>query len=179
MSEANKNISRIRELVLGNNIAEIENRFLKLDQQFTFLLEEAETKWNNKLSESDQKNASILQKAISEISKEQKQSVNLLKDELEETKNIVLSLKEQLDTVKAELAILSEKQETMRQEFTARLDSEMTSIKKYWNEKLADLQLNKIDRSAMAVLLSELALNLSDQNKEENNEDNNRDLNSQ
>jgi len=31
----------------------------------------------------------------------------------------------------------------------------------------------------MAVLLSELALNLSDQNKEENNEDNNRDLNSQ
>ncbi len=162
MSQSNESISRIREIVLGNNIAEIENRFLKLDQQFTFLLDEAETKWSKQLQDLDEKSSEALKKSINEISKENQKQFDLLKTDLESNIKMLQNLSTGLEALRKEVDQLQEKQQLIKQEFENRFNTELAATKKQWGEKLADLQVNKIDRSAMAVLLSELALSLSD-----------------
>ena len=50
MNEKKDSVNRIRDILLGNNLADMENRFLKLDQQITFSLDEAETRWQEQLN---------------------------------------------------------------------------------------------------------------------------------
>ncbi|MBG0783195.1 MAG: hypothetical protein H0S84_13070 [Bacteroidales bacterium] len=170
MSQPNESISRIREIVLGNNIAEIENRFLKLDQQFTFMLDEAETKWSKQLQNLDEKSSEALKKSITEISKEHQKQFDLLKSELESNSKMLQNLITGLEGLRKEVDQLQEKQQLIKQEFDNRFNTELAATKKQWTEKLADLQVNKIDRSAMAVLLSELALSLSDKSDSKKSE---------
>lgn len=162
MSQSNESISRIREIVLGNNIAEIENRFLKLDQQFTFMLDEAETKWSKQLQDLDENSSEALKKSINEMSKANQKQFDLLKTHLESNSKMLQDLTSGLEVLRKELEQLGEKQQLIKQEFENRFNTELAATKKQWSEKLADLQVNKIDRSAMAVLLSELAYSLSD-----------------
>jgi hypothetical protein len=162
MSQSNESISRIREIVLGNNIAEIENRFLKLDQQFTFMLDEAETKWSKQLQDLDENSSEALKKSINEMSKANQKQFDLLKTHLESNSKMLQDLTSGLEVLRKELEHLGEKQQLIKQEFENRFNTELAATKKQWSEKLADLQVNKIDRSAMAVLLSELAFSLSD-----------------
>jgi len=168
MNQSNENISRIRELVLGNNIAEIENRFLKLDQQFSFLLDESEQKWKKLFDELDKKTSSELQNALKDIKTESQHQFEHLNHELQGNQKMIHSLTDTVEVLKQEIKKLNENQQQLKQDFENRFNSEISSIKKHWNEKLADLQINKIDRSAMAVLLSEVALSLSDQTEEKN-----------
>jgi hypothetical protein len=165
MSQSNESISRIREIVLGNNIAEIENRFLKLDQQFTFMLDEAETKWSKQLQDLDENSSEALKKSINEMSKANQKQFDLLKTHLESNSKMLQDLTSGLEVLRKELDQLGEKQQLIKQEFENRFNTELAATKKQWSEKLADLQVNKIDRSAMAVLLSELAFSLSDKSE--------------
>ena len=168
MNQSNENISRIRELVLGNNIAEIENRFLKLDQQFSFLLDESEQKWKKLFDELDKRSSSELQNAVKDLKTESQRQFEHLNHELQGNQKLIHSLTDAVEVLKQDIKKLNESQQQLKQDFENRFNSEISSIKKHWNEKLADLQINKIDRSAMAVLLSEVALSLSDQTEEKN-----------
>ncbi len=162
MSQSNESISRIREIVLGNNIAEIENRFLKLDQQFTFMLDEADSKWSKQLQDLDERSSEALKKSINEISKANQKQFDLLKNNFESNSKMLQDLSTGIEELHKEVGRLQQKQQLIKQEFEDRFNTELAAMKKQWSEKLADLQVNKIDRSAMAVLLSELALSLSD-----------------
>lgn len=166
MNQSNENISRIRELVLGNNIAEIENRFLKLDQQFSFLLDESEQKWKKLFDELDKRSSSELQNAVKDLKTESQRQFEPLNHELQGNQKLIHSLTDAVEILKQDIKKLNESQQQLKQDFENRFNSEISTIKKHWNEKLADLQINKIDRSAMAVLLSEVALSLSDQTEE-------------
>jgi len=141
MSQSNESISRIREIVLGNNIAEIENRFLKLDQQFTFMLDEAETKWSKQLQDLDENSSEALKKSINEMSKANQKQFDLLKTHLESNSKMLQDLTSGLEVLRKELEQLGEKQQLIKQEFENRFNTELAATKKQWSEKLADLQV--------------------------------------
>ncbi|HOI32056.1 MAG: hypothetical protein PHG67_12735 [Bacteroidales bacterium] len=166
MNKSNESISRIRELVLGNNITEIENRFLKLDQQFTYLLDESEKKWKQLYDELDKKTSAELKNVVKEIKTETQQQFDQLKHAIDGNQKTLQNLTASIESIKVEINKINDSQQLIKQDFENRFNIEISGMKKYWTEKLADLQLNKIDRSAMAVLLSELALSLSNQPEE-------------
>jgi len=99
MNQSNENISRIRELVLGNNIAEIENRFLKLDQQFSFLLDESEQKWKKLFDELDKKTSSELQNALKDIKTESQHQFEHLNHELQGNQKMIHSLTDTVEVL--------------------------------------------------------------------------------
>ncbi|MDA3943743.1 MAG: hypothetical protein PF694_09425 [Bacteroidetes bacterium] len=167
MNENKENINRIRDILLGNNIAEMENRFLKLDQQITFSLEEVENKWKqnlDSLSEEQQlsleKNSQQLSTAINNLAEELKPELAGLKTQLSE-------IKQNQADLKASIQELQELQLKQKQSLKTQLETEISSLKKGIQEKFGDLQLNKIDRTSLAVLISDLAIRLSgDENTE-------------
>jgi len=162
MNEKKDSVSRIRDILLGNNIAEMENRFLKLDQQITFSLDEAESKWQQQFDslKEEQKLATdnVSQQFTASISK----LADELKAELASQKAQLNDLKQVQSEIQKGLQAIEASQVSQKQSLNSRFEMEISNLKKLFQDKSNDLQLNKIDRSSLAVLLSELALNLSD-----------------
>ncbi|MDY0078479.1 MAG: hypothetical protein RBR87_14525 [Bacteroidales bacterium] len=162
MNEKKDSVNRIRDILLGNNLAEMENRFLRLDQQITFSLDEAQTKWLEQLNVLKEEH----QNSVEQLSQQLTASISKLAEEL---KAELASQKSKLDDLKlfntelqTSLNALETSQAKQKQSLKAQFEMETASLKKLIFDKFSDLQLNKIDRSALAVLLSELAVNLSD-----------------
>lgn len=162
MNEKKDSVNRIRDILLGNNLADMENRFLKLDQQITFSLDKAETKWQEQLdSLKDEQQTSVehlsqqLSASISNLAEEIKAELASQKSKLDDLKQFNTELQNSLNALEAS-------QVKQKQSLKAQFEMETASLKKLIFDKFSDLQLNKIDRSSFAVLLSELAINLSD-----------------
>ena len=162
MNEKKDSVNRIRDILLGNNLADMENRFLKLDQQITFSLDEAEIKWGqqlNSLKEEQQISVEHLSQqlsaSISRLAEELKAELASQKSKLDDLKQFSTELQSSLNAIEAAQA-------KQKQSLKAQFEMETASLKKLIFDKFSDLQLNKIDRSSLAVLLSELAVNLSD-----------------
>ncbi|MDY0078645.1 MAG: hypothetical protein RBR87_15360 [Bacteroidales bacterium] len=162
MNEKKDSVNRIRDILLGNNLAEMENRFLRLDQQITFSLDEAQTKWLEQLNSLKEEH----QNSVEQLSQQLTASISKMAEEL---KAELASQKSKLDDLKlfntelqTSLNALETSQAKQKQSLKAHFEMETASLKKLIFDKFSDLQLNKIDRSSLAVLLSELAVNLSD-----------------
>ncbi|MCK9450447.1 MAG: hypothetical protein M0Q90_02045 [Bacteroidales bacterium] len=162
MNEKKDSVNRIRDILIGNNLAEMENRFLRLDQQITFSLEEAQTKWLEQLNSLKEER----QISVEQLSQQLSASISKLAEEL---KTELASQKNKLDDLKlfnielqTSLNALETSQAEQKQSLKAQFEMETASLKKLIFDKFSDLQLNKIDRSSLALLLSELAVNLSD-----------------
>lgn len=162
MNEKKDSVNRIRDILLGNNLAEMENRFLKLDQQITFSLDEAETRWQeqiNSLKDEQQTSTEQLKQqlstSINKLGEELKAELASQKSKLDDLKQFNTELQNSLNALEASQA-------KQKQSLKAQFEMETASLKKLIFDKFSDLQLNKIDRSSLAVLLSELAVNLSD-----------------
>ncbi|PKP54043.1 MAG: hypothetical protein CVT92_01470 [Bacteroidetes bacterium HGW-Bacteroidetes-1] len=162
MTKETENISKIREILFGNNLTELEKRFVRTE---SFLRDEI----------------SMLQakvdKGFEEISASSKLASNEIDHQLhEETESRIAEmaqLREDVSRTEKMFQQLSEKLsaelEGIKQLLTEHLESNSKQQQKNLNDlklqlfgQVEDVRNTKVDRSALAVLLSEIALQLVD-----------------
>lgn len=163
MSAEKDHISRIRDILVGNNIAEIEKRF---QSQEAYFRDELQLAVRN-INELMEKNRSTFEQQFQKNEKEQLDAHK----KLQETLSILKSQMETLaDNAEAHKHIISAEMELLKKYFEEELNQQKQFFLQSMNEmqasllrKLGDVQLAKLDKSAMALLMSEMAFQLSEQ----------------
>lgn len=170
MTKEAENISKIRDILFGNNLTEFEKRFERSEQKTDETLSSLEMQTSRQLGE--------LRK-LNEENRQLQQS--LLQKEKEGLETAILAIKEEQAALERKLnqtvtgfetslgetrQWLVDKVENLHQEQI----SLFNDYKKKVSEMFSELQKTKVDRSALAALFSELAMQLIDK-KERNNND--------
>jgi hypothetical protein len=163
MSKEAESISKIRDILFGNNLTELEKRFTKtesflreeissLDEKLVQRLDEFKTATRSTLDEHDDRlriQKSELQTGIERLQDEMAQLQNLVKQQDEKLNSELQSMKNWLTEQNDNLV------RQQKRQFTE-LKTQMFSL-------IDDLRQSKLDRSALAVLLSEIAVHLVDE----------------
>lgn len=169
MSKEAENITKIREILFGNNLTEFEKRFERSEQHNGDALSSLELQTSRQLAEL---------RAIAEENRQQQ--LALVQKEKESLVASILELKESQAILERKLNQTVTNFETALGETrqwivdkTENLHQKQISLlneyKKQVTELFAELQKSKVDRSAMAILFSEIALQLVD--KKDHNDD--------
>lgn len=169
MSKEAENITKIREILFGNNLTEFEKRFERSEQHYGEALSSLELQTSRQLAEL---------RALAEENRQQQ--LALVQKEKESLVASILELKESQAILERKLNQTVTNFETALGETrqwivdkTENLHQEQISLlneyKKQVTELFAELQKSKVDRSAMAILFSEIALQLVD--KKDHNDD--------
>jgi len=167
MTKEAENISRIRDILFGNNLTEFEKRLEKSDQASRDSLSSLEMQVSRQLAEMRllmeenkqlqqtivQKEKETLTNSISRL----KEEINLLDQRLNQT---LISFEESLRETRQWMA---EKSESLHQEQVTLLNE----YKKHVTDSFGEIQSSKVDRSSLAVLFSEIAMQLAGK-KEDN-----------
>lgn len=162
MSKEAENITKIREILFGNNLTEFEKRFERSEQHYGEALSSLELQTSRQLAEL---------RALAEENRQQQ--LALVQKEKESLVASILELKESQAILERKLNQTVTNFETALGETrqwivdkTENLHQEQISLlneyKKQVTELFAELQKSKVDRSAMAILFSEIALQLVD-----------------
>lgn len=162
MSKEAENITKIREILFGNNLTEFEKRFERSEQHYGEALSSLELQTSRQLAEL---------RALAEENRQQQ--LALVQKEKESLVASILELKENQAILERKLNQTVTNFETALGETrqwivdkTENLHQEQISLlneyKKQVTELFAELQKSKVDRSAMAILFSEIALQLVD-----------------
>lgn len=170
MSTEKDHISRIRDILIGNNIAELEKRF---QNQEAYLRDELQLAVRN-LEELMDKNRSAFEQQLQKSEKEQHEAHKKLVDSLAALKSQIETL---ADHTEAQKHAFSAELELLKKHFDDELNQQKQFLLQSMNEmrtallrKLGDVQLTKLDKSAMALLMSEMAFQLSEQSENETDE---------
>lgn len=169
MSKEAENITKIREILFGNNLTEFEKRFERSEQHYGEALSSLELQTSRQLAEL---------RALAEENRQQQ--LALVQKEKESLVASILELKENQAILERKLNQTVTNFETALGETrqwivdkTENLHQKQISLlneyKKQVTELFAELQKSKVDRSAMAILFSEIALQLVD--KKDHNDD--------
>lgn len=162
MSKEAENITKIRDILFGNNLTEFEKRFERSEQHYGEALSSLELQTSRQLAEL---------RALAEENRQQQ--LALVQKEKESLVASILELKESQAILERKLNQTVTNFETALGETrqwivdkTENLHQEQISLlneyKKQVTELFAELQKSKVDRSAMAILFSEIALQLVD-----------------
>lgn len=162
MSKEAENITKIREILFGNNLTEFEKRFERSEQHYGEALSSLELQTSRQLAElralaeeNRQQQLALVQKEKESLVAsilELKESQAILERKLNQTvTNFETALGETRQWIVDKTENLHQKQISLLNEY-----------KKQVTELFAELQKSKVDRSAMAILFSEIALQLVD-----------------
>ncbi len=169
MSKEAENITKIRDILFGNNLTEFEKRFERSEQHYGEALSSLELQTSRQLAElralaeeNRQQQLALVQKEKESLVAsilELKESQAILERKLNQTvTNFETALGETRQWIVNKTENLHQKQISLLNEY-----------KKQVTELFAELQKSKVDRSAMAILFSEIALQLVD--KKDHNDD--------
>lgn len=162
MTKETENISKIREILFGNNLTELEKRFVKTE---SFLRDEISTLQAKVDKGFEEINAS------SKLTSKDKD--HQLQEETENRIAEITQLREDVSRIEKMIQQLSEKLSSELDGIKQLVTEDFESNSKQQQKNLNDLKLQlfgqvedvrntKVDRSALAVLLSEIALQLVD-----------------
>lgn len=164
MENQNNEIGRIRQILFGHNVSEIEKRIEGFEQQMQNALDNLESRLA-RISES----IAAAQKQIDELKvglddsnhqmglhqKALNQSITEVGERLnEETGKVRKSINDTANDLRSEYARSVESQAAA-----------LSQLREQINARLSLLQSSKVDRTAMALLLNELALQLGSPDK--------------
>lgn len=163
MSTEKDHISRIRDILIGNNITEIEKRFQNQEAYFRDELQLAVRNINELID----KNRSVFEQQLQKNEKEQLDAHKKLLESLTILKSQIETL---ADNSEAYKHLVSAEMELLKKRFEEELHQQKQFFLQSMNEmqasllkKLGDVQLAKLDKSAMALIMSEMAFQLSEQ----------------
>ncbi len=159
-----ENISKIRDILFGNNMNEYEKRFEQLE---------------NKLAQSISEGKAATDKRISTLENYIKQEIRQLNDKLneEEESRIKSDKKIVADLESLEESIKKFKQNTSDNfsevnnqimELSNNTNDQLASLRKTLQDRLESaqnqLQTNKVERSSLAMMLTDLAYKIAGEN---------------
>ncbi len=166
MTKETENISKIRDILFGNNLTELEKRTVKtevslrdeiaaIDEKFSLHIEE--------IKSSSKTTYTTLEDALL-VEKKQRETETLqMHEELTQLQNRMQQFDEKLTTeINSIKQLLNEQNET----FVKQQKKALSDLKTQFLSQLEDIRQSKVERSALAVLLSEIAMQLVDKEPE-------------
>lgn len=163
MSKETENISKIRDILIGNNITEMEKRFVRIEDQFRHELHTADRKWHEqheKLSQYTHTGLGNISESTGNELRELQRKLEQLSEELQFLKT---RLQEHRDLTRNEFDALRKLMHDQYQESTESFQKAINEVKDSFIQRLAEVQVSKIDRSSLAVLFSQLAMQVADE----------------
>ncbi len=160
MAQEAENINKIREILFGNNLTAFEKRIEKSDLSTRETMQQLEAQFVRQLGD-----------LRLELESLRNQQLEAFAREREETRLLISQFREELSLLnqKNDKAVsdfeaglreyrlwMTEKSGNMQQEFL----EQMTLLKNSLLENISALQKNKVDRNNLALLFSELAVQL-------------------
>lgn len=157
----NEKLSEIRDILFGNNMSEYEKRFQNLEERVA--------NESKRLQEETRKQISTLEKYTKD---EIESLISQLKQEQNDRKSAIKKLDAEIEEFRVEFNNTREEtnralRETRAQlldqsrEFNEELQKQIADIRQLVNGHVEQLQNTKTDRSALAVLLNDMAMKLS------------------
>lgn len=163
MSKEAESISKIRDILFGNNLTELEKRFTKtesflreeissLDEKLVQYIEEFKKATKSELDEHDDR--------LRILKSESQTGIESLREEINQLQVLVKQQDEKLiSEIQSMKNWLSEQNDKLIQQ----QKKQFTELKTQMFSLIDDLRQAKLDRSALAVLLSEIAVQLVDE----------------
>ncbi len=162
MTEGAENISRIRDILIGNNLNEFEKRMEKAEIAARQSVESVESQLNRQLSDLRLQLEDLRQQFQIMLQKEKEglqDSLNRQREELVLVDQKIEQLRSEFEESLREIRQwMAEKSESLHQEQLTQLQE----YKKTVAEAIAGVQQSKADRHALAVMFSELAVQLAE-----------------
>lgn len=158
----NENIDKIRDILFGNNISEIDKRFNKLEQELQEMISDLRDDVQKKLHSFDDYFKSEISLVLDQLKSEQKtrnEAVANVNRELVKVNNAIDETNEQL---KDNVRDVRNKMMDHYKENSENISRVDRDLKKQMSREVNQLTDNKVDRKALAVMLSDIALRLSE-----------------
>ncbi len=160
MTKELEDISRIRDLLMGNNLSQFERKIEKNKQDAIDAAQLAEIQLNRQLSELRQSLEELKENQATQL-QNQKTDNNTL---FEELRVQIQNLDRKID----DLALSTDKllQETQKwamqkhEQLTSSQQEQFLLHRQGIDRQLHDIQQTKVDRSSLALLFSEIAVHL-------------------
>lgn len=161
MVQESDNIARIRDILLGNNLAQFERKLEQTELTAREAIQLLENQFNRQLAE--------IRLQLEDVRQEETRQLQQLRTEM---LNLQEQLHEQLKQLDQKIVQLSNATETMvgetrqwmAQKSEQQLENQQQQLLEFRNHltvQLSELQQSKLDNSKMAMLLSEIAVQIS------------------
>lgn len=157
-----ENISKIRDILFGNNISEIDKRFNKLEQQLYEVISSVKDEMQKKLHSFDDYFKNEITSILDQIKKEQENrttAVNNLNKQVEKINQTISEFKDEMATSTRDMRTRMMDHYKENSESISKLEQE---LKKLLNKEVNQLTESKVDRKALAIMLSEMALKINE-----------------
>lgn len=157
-----ESIGKIRDILFGNNINEIDKRFNSVEQNLQEMLTILKDEIQKKLHSFDDYFKSEISSVLDQLKKEQanrNQAVEKLSKELEKLNQAIEATS---DEMKDNLRDVRAKMMDHYKENAESISSLDKDLKKLISKEVNQLTDSKVDRKALAVMLSDVALKLSE-----------------
>lgn len=156
-----ESISKIRDILFGNNISEIDKRFHEQDALFRQQIEKTVDEFQEKVThiqEHFQKEINALNKQLKTEREKNKRIQDQLFGKIDEIWTDITEFKEETDENNREI------RKTQLEQFNqlnSKQDKTEKALKDTLEKNTRQLTEAKVDRKALALMFSELALNLN------------------
>jgi SMC interacting uncharacterized protein involved in chromosome segregation len=147
-----ENLSRIRDILFGEDLQSIEQKLDTAKDENSASLEELKTEIEKRLEEIDQ----LQEKKFNEIVSTQEKNIENQKGSLNEIKQEITSLKELINN---SLEQFNNKASNLENT----INQSINQLKEEYKLKIEELDNNKLDKNTIADMLIELAENIKKQ----------------
>jgi endonuclease III len=157
-----ESIGKIRDILFGNNISEIDKRFNSVEQNLQEMITTLKDEIQKKLHSFDDYFKSEISTVLDQLKKEQatrNQAVDKLNKELEKVNQAIEAGN---DEMKANIRDVRAKMMDHYKENADSISALDKELKKLISKEVNQLTDSKVDRKALAVMLSDVALKLSE-----------------
>lgn len=164
-SPEEENISKIRDILFGNNINEIDRRFNKIEQELHEMITSVKQDLQNQLHSFDDYYKAEVSSILDQIKQEQEirsAEVDRINKDLDRLNKAILSVKEEMNN---NVRDLRSRMMDHYKENSANISKLEQELKKSLNNEVNRLSESKVDRKALALMLSDMAMKISESNE--------------
>lgn len=158
----NENIDKIRDILFGNNINEIDKRFNKVEQELQETITNLRDDIQKKLHSFDDYFKAEISAVLDQLKAEQKSRTDALVKVNREIEKIHKSIDNTNEKLKDNVRDLRTKMMDHYKENSENISTVDKELKKLLSREVNQLTDSKVDRKSLAVMLSDIALKLSE-----------------
>lgn len=161
-SAEEENISKIRDILFGNNISEIDRRFNKIEQELHEMITSVKEDMQNKLHSFDDFFKAEISSILDQMKQEQATrtlEVDKLNKDIDKLNKTIAALKDEINNNMRELRSRMMDHYKENSVNISKLEQE---TKKSLNKEVNQLTESKVDRNTLAVMLSDIAMKISE-----------------
>ena len=163
----NENISKIRDILFGNNMSEYEKRFIQLEERLENELNKFERKVDQKLTDMEQFFKDELADLRDKISTEESERTANVKRLTKDLESFETKFNKHKESTSGNFRDVRQQLLQASKTLTSGYQDLNNELKQNMEEKLGNLNDIKTDRSTLAVLLTEVALKLGGEANQE------------